>query len=189
MRGTRAPTLLADYPGGNLLLTCPPYFDLEQYSEDPADLSRCPDYDAFLADYAACLGAATDRMAPNAFAAIVTGAVRDKRGYVLDLPADTSRVMAELGWRLYQDAVLVTPVGTAALRAGRAFSATCKLARVHQAVAVYARGEVLKAVRDWPVPQAGELAGASDTDDAPDGEGNDDGPAGESGGAVAAAAR
>lgn len=175
-----ARTLLADEPSGDLMLTCPPYFDLEQYSDNPADLSRSGDYDAFLADYRDCLAAASDRMAPNAFAAIVTGAVRDKRGYVLDLPSDTSRLMTELGWRLYQDAVLVTPVGTAALRTGRAFTASRKLGRVHQAVAVYARGDVIKAVRDWPVPEVGDLAEPPDEE-----AGDDDGPAGMPGEAAA----
>lgn len=143
----------------DLLLTCPPYFDLEQYSDDPADLSRCADYDAFLRDYTACLAAATDRMRPNAFAALVTGAVRDKRGYVLDLPADTTRIMESLGWRLYQDAVLATVTATTAMRAGRQFAALRKLSRVHQMVGVYHRGDIT-AVRDWPpceVGQADEL--------------------------------
>jgi len=141
----------------DLMLTCPPYFDLEVYSGDPADLSRCGDYETFLADYAACLGAASDRMASNAFAAIVTGAVRDKRGYIQDLPADTTRIMATLGWRLYQDAILVTNTGTAAIRADRAFSPTRKLTRTHQAVGIYHRGDIA-AVRSWPSCEVGAVA-------------------------------
>lgn len=145
---------LADGELHDLMLTCPPYYDLEQYSDDPADLSRCADYPTFLTDYAACLGAATDRMRPDAFAAVVTGAVRDKRGYVLDLPADTTRIMEGLGWRLYQDAVLVTSTATTGLRTTRQFVTSRKLGRAHQLVAVYHRGDI-SAVRAWPPCEIG----------------------------------
>ena len=133
----------------DLMLTCPPYFDLEVYGDDPADLSRCANYPAFLRDYSVCLGAATDRMADNAFAAIVTGPVRDKRGYVQDLPADTTRIMERLGWRLYQDAVLLTPMVTAGLRASGQFAVNRKLVRVHQNIGIYHRGDIT-ALRNWP---------------------------------------
>jgi hypothetical protein len=156
--------LVAADTTADLMLTCPPYHDLEQYGDDPADLSRCATYATFLAAYHECLAAATDRMAPNAFAAIVTGAVRDKAGYVLDLPADTTRIMSGLGWRLYQDAILITAYGTAGLRAAQPFRASRKLARVHQAVAVYHRGE-LAAVRDWPDCEAGDLVAVAAEDD------------------------
>lgn len=158
--------LPAEEPAADLLLTCPPYFDLEVYSDDPADLSRAADYPAFLELYGECLAAASARMAPNAFAAIVTGAVRDKRGMVLDLPADTTRIMERLGWRLYQDAMLITPVGSASVRAARYFTALRKLVRVHQSVAVYHRGE-LERVRDWPSAEAGEVAEPSIADPEP----------------------
>lgn len=139
----------------DLILTCPPYYNLEEYSDDPADLSKCPDYPGFLRDYEACLSAATDRMAQNAFAGIVTGPLRDKAGYVLDLPADTTRIMERLGWRLYQDAVLATAQATAGLRAGRQFASLRKLTRVHQVIGVYHRGD-LTAVRAWPPAEVGD---------------------------------
>lgn len=139
----------------DMMLTCPPYYDLEQYSDNPADLSKAGDYKQFLVDYRDCLAAATDRMKPDAFAAIVTGAVRDKRGYVLDLPSDTTRIMESLGWKLYQDAVLATVPSTASLRAGRQFRALRKLTRIHQMVGVYHRGDI-NLVRDWPPAEVGE---------------------------------
>ncbi|MCX5066642.1 pyridoxal-phosphate dependent enzyme [Micromonospora lupini] len=141
----------------DFMLTCPPYHDLEVYSDDPADLSRAGDYPTFLTAYRECLSAATDRMRPDAFAAIVTGPVRDAKGYILDLPTDTTRIMEDLGWRLYQDAVLVTAVSTAAIRAARGFVLR-KLTRTHQAVAVYHRGN-LNDVRTWPSVEAGDLEG------------------------------
>lgn len=156
--------LIPEVDGGfDLMLTCPPYYDLEQYSSDPADLSLCDDYQAFLAGYGECLSAASDRMAPDAFAAITTGAIRDKHGYVLDLPADTTRIMESLGWRLYQDAVLATQSVTAGFRAGRQFAALRKLTRVHQMVAVYHRGDI-KPVRAWPPCEAGAIEDTADPD-------------------------
>lgn len=143
----------------DLMLTCPPYFDLEVYSDDPADLSRAGDYRGFLQSYEGCLAAATDRMRPDAFAAIVTGPVRDRKGYIQDLPSDTTRIMESLGWRLYQDAVLLTTVATAAIRAARSF-ALRKLTRTHQAVAVYHRGDI-NAVRNWPPVEVGDVEGGA----------------------------
>lgn len=133
----------------DLMLTCPPYFDLEVYSDDPADLSRCADYTTFFRDYGDCLSAATERMADNAFAAIVTGPVRDKRGYINDLPADTTRIMERAGWRLYQDGVLITPTATAGLRASGQFAVNRKLVRTHQNIGIYHRGD-LSTLRSWP---------------------------------------
>ncbi len=125
----------------DMLLTCPPYFDLEVYSAAPADLSTAADYPTFLRDLESCLRAATSRLTPEAFAAIVAAEVRDKRGAFQDLPGDTTRIMGRLGFWLYNVAVLVTPAGSLPVRAGRAFQSSRKLGRTHQSVLVYYRGD------------------------------------------------
>lgn len=136
----------------DLLLTCPPYWRAERYSDLPEDLSTAETYDEFLAGYQQTLTSSTQLMTPNAFAAIVTAPIRDNAGYILDLPSDTSGIMTGLGWRTYQQAILVTAIGPAAIRAGRSLETLRKLPAVHQNVTIYHRGNI-GAVRSWPAPE------------------------------------
>ena len=45
--------------------TCPPYFDLEKYTDLPDDLSNLPSYDAFLVKYRKVLKAALSLLRPH----------------------------------------------------------------------------------------------------------------------------
>lgn len=129
----------------DLLFTCPPYFDLERYSDDPADLANAPTWDAFCDTYTQAIAASTRLLADDRFAVIVVGNVRDRRGELLDLADATTRAMTAAGLTFYNDAVLVTNAGSLALRAARSF-ALRKLGRCHQQVLVYLRGDAQRAV-------------------------------------------
>lgn len=48
----------------------------------------------------------------------------------------------------YNEAILVTAVGSLSIRAGRPFSASRKLGKTHQNVLVFLKGDVLHAVKD-----------------------------------------
>jgi hypothetical protein len=132
----------------DLVFSCPPYYDLEVYSDDPADLSRADTYDQFLQAYSDIISASLQLLAPDRFAVWVVGEIRDKDGYQRGLVADTIRIFQTHGAQLYNEAVLVTPTGTLALRAPRAMNATRKLARGHQAVLVFWQGR--KGPAGWP---------------------------------------
>ena len=135
----------------DMMLTCPPYYDLEVYSDDPADISNADSYADFLTMYGDCLGAASALCAPESFAAIVIAEVRDKRGAIQDLPGDTTRLMQGHGWYLYNAAVLVTPAGSLPIRTTRAFTGTRKMGRTHQSVLVYYKGDPGKIANLGPV--------------------------------------
>jgi hypothetical protein len=126
--------------GFDLLFSCPPYFDLEHYSEDPADLSNM-DYPAFLAGYRTVIADSVRRLADNRFAVWVIGDRRDtKTGRQRGLVADTINAFRDAGCELYNDAVLITSVGTGALRAAAGFENSRKLCRTHQHVLVFWKG-------------------------------------------------
>lgn len=124
----------------DFVFSCPPYYDLELYSDNPTDLSNAESYEKFLTAYGAIIAGAVRLLAPNRFAAFVVGDIRDPRGLMRGFPHDTVRAFGAAGADFYMDAVLVQPVGSAALRAARNFVKR-KLTRVHQEVLVFARGE------------------------------------------------
>jgi hypothetical protein len=76
----------------------------------------------------------------NAFAAIVVGDVRDKRGYYYNFVGDTVEAFSRAGLRLYNECVLINQVGTGAMRANGQFSAGRKVVKSHQNVLVFIKG-------------------------------------------------
>ena len=132
-----------DLPSGpfDFLFSCPPYFDLEQYSDDPADLSNAGDYEQFLVDYRQIIVEACHRLANDRFACFVVGDIRDGRGHYRGFVSDTIRAFVGADLVFYNDAVLATPGGTLRLRAGRTFEGGRKLAKAHQNVLVFCKGD------------------------------------------------
>jgi hypothetical protein len=135
---------LADAPPADVVFSCPPYADLEVYSSDPRDLSTMA-YADFLTAYRAIIAAACDRLRPDRFAVWVVGEVRDAAGVYRGLVPDTVRAFQDAGLGLYNEAVLVTMVGTLPIRAGKHFSAARKLGKTHQNVLVFVKGDPKRA--------------------------------------------
>jgi len=128
-------------PGSyDLIFTCPPYADLEVYSDDPRDISTL-DYPAFHDAYRHILTETAALLAPDRFACIVISEVRHKHGHYHGLVPDTIRAMQDAGLTLYNEAVLINQVGTLALRTLRAFPPGRKLGRSHQNVLVFCKGD------------------------------------------------
>lgn len=134
-----------DEPDVDLVFTCPPYGNLETYSDDPADLSNMKN-DEFDAAYRRILCRAVGRMRDNRFAVIVVSNIRDKAtGNVRDLVGLTCDGMEDGGAQLYNEVVLINVAGTAAIRAKKQFVTSRKLARVHQSVLCFVKGDARKA--------------------------------------------
>lgn len=133
----------------DLIFTCPPYFDLEQYDPDnEQDISNCATYADFLKQYEAILTETHAAAKANAWAVIVIGNVRDKNGRMIDLSGDTIRAMEKAGWQFHNEAVLATSIASAAIRAGRTFDATKKVTRIHQNILFFAKGKEVKINKD-----------------------------------------
>lgn len=120
----------------DLVFSCPPYYDLEVYTDDPRDLSAMDTYADFLATYRTIVANAVHHLRPGRFAVLVVSEVRDKTGHLRGLVPDTIRALEDAGCRFYNEAVLVNSAGSLPLRAGPPMTATRKLGRQHQNVVV-----------------------------------------------------
>lgn len=132
----------------DMVFSCPPYADLEVYSEDPRDISNMG-YDDFLQAYRTIIKKACGKLKENRFAVWVVGDVRDKKGLYRDFVGDTKRAFFDAGLKLYNDIVLLNAVGTAALRAGKQFQAGRKVVKLHQNVLVFYKGDPAKIKVDF----------------------------------------
>lgn len=136
------PDVQADF-----VFSCPPYADLEKYSDDPADLSTMS-YPAFLAAYREVIAGTVSLLKPDRFACFVVGDVRDKRGIgpYRNLVSYTIQAFLDAGLQLYNEAILLTAFGSLPIRAGKQFAASRKLGKTHQNVLVFVKGDWKRAV-------------------------------------------
>ncbi len=124
-------------PVYDMVFSCPPYTNLEVYSQMEDDLSNMS-YKAFLEKYFSIIKKSFTKLAPGGYAVFVVGDVRDDRGYYLDFVGDTKKIFMDMriGAKLYNDIILLDPIGTAMIRARLTFS-TGKVVKVHQNVLVF----------------------------------------------------
>lgn len=128
----------------DMIFTCPPYADLEVYSDDPRDISNM-DYENFLKAYRTIIQKAVSLLKENRFAVFVVGEVRDKKGYYYNFVGDTIKACIDAGLIYYNEIILVTQIGTKALTMERGFNTSRKVGKIHQNVLVfYKRGGVNK---------------------------------------------
>lgn len=118
------------------IFSCPPYANLEVYSDLPDDLSNM-NYKDFIIKYRSIIGKAIKLLKPGRFACFVVGEVRDKEGYYYDFVGDTKRAFIDQGAKLYNDAVLLSVVGSASMRASKVFEAGRKLTKIHQNILIF----------------------------------------------------
>lgn len=123
----------------DFIFSCPPYADLEVYSDDPRDISGMP-YERFLETHGAIIGKAARALREDRFAAWVISDVRDKGGHYRGLVHAAVRAFEEAGLRFYNEAIILDPVGSAAIRSGRIFLGGRKLTRMHQVMLVFVKG-------------------------------------------------
>ncbi len=133
----------------DFVFSCPPYHDLEQYSEDPADLSNM-DYEEFRDIYTSIIGKAVGKLKENRFACFVVTEIRDKHGFNKGFVQDTINAFENAGARFYNDAVLINQIGSAAIRVRRMFETGRKLCKVHQNVLVFYKGDPKKIREEFP---------------------------------------
>ena len=123
-------------PGADFIFTCPPYGDLEVYSDDPADISTMP-YSAFLEALWKIIALACIRLKRDRFACIVVGDFRDKQGFLHNFVSDTADAFLATGLKLYNEIILVTAVGSLPIRITKQFEAGRKIGKTHQNVLVF----------------------------------------------------
>lgn len=124
----------------DLVFSCPPYHNLEKYSDHPLDLSNM-NYTDFIAAYTEIIGTACRKLKDNRFAVFVVGDIRDKKGAYRDFISHTKRIFMDAGLILYNEIILLEQYGTAPFRAAIPFRAGRKVTKVHQNVLVFYKGK------------------------------------------------
>ena len=130
----------------DMVFSCPPYADLEVYSDNPADLSTMR-YEDFKTAYFEIIKKTCARLKPDSFACFVVGEVRDKKGNYYNFVGDTVEAFKAAGLSFYNEAILLTAVGSLPIRAGKQFSASRKLGKTHQNILVFVKGDGKRAAQ------------------------------------------
>jgi len=134
----------------DLLFSCPPYFDLEKYSDLPNDASNQGSYEDFIKILENAFTGAVSCLKENRFAAICVGDVRDKNtGFYYDFCGDIKRIFKQNGMRLYNEIILVEQTASTALRASR-YMDSRKVAKTHQHLLVFFKGDPKKIKKEFP---------------------------------------
>lgn len=125
----------------DLLFSCPPYFDLEHYSDLENDASNQKSYNDFIQILHNAFTAAIGCLKENRFAVIVVGDVRDKStGFYYDFCGDIKRIFKDGGMSLYNEIILIETGASTALRASR-YMESRKVAKMHQNILVFYKGK------------------------------------------------
>ena len=124
----------------DMIFTCPPYFNLEVYSDLEEDLSNARSYDEFLEMYEEVINKSLGKLMYNRFFVIVISNVRDKNGFYLNLVGDTISIMKKYNVFLYNDVIFINPIGSLTLRVNKFFSEYRKLGKIHQNILIFFKG-------------------------------------------------
>ena len=130
-----------DNETADLIFSCPPYHNLEKYSDHPLDLSNM-NYTDFLEAYTDIINIACNKLKNNRFAVFVVGDIRDKKGAYRDFVSETKQIYKSNGLCLYNEFVLLEQYGTAPVRASAVFRAKRKVVKVHQNILVFYKGDI-----------------------------------------------
>ena len=148
--------VLVDTVEADFVFSCPPYADLEVYSDDPRDLSTLQ-YNEFRRTYSQIIASTCSMLRQDRFACFVVGDVRDRDGFYRNFPGHTIEAFEAAGLRLYNEAILITAAGSLPIRAGKQFTASRKLGKTHQQVYVFCKGDPRKATAAAGEVEFGEI--------------------------------
>lgn len=124
----------------NMILTCPPYYNLEVYSDDERDLSAFKTYDQFLERYQEIIRGTYDLLEPDSFAAIVVEEIRDTNGVMYGFVPDTIKAFTNAGYKFYNEMILENRIMSLGVRCPKYFERSRKVGRHHQNVLVFFKG-------------------------------------------------
>lgn len=123
----------------DMIFSCPPYADLEVYSDDPRDLSNM-DYEDFMKVYREIIRISLNKLKEDRFAVFVVGDVRDEKGFYYDFISDTKKAFIDNGVLLYNEIIKLDALATAPIRAQMQFK-NRKCVKVHQNILVFYKGD------------------------------------------------
>ena len=124
----------------DFIFSCPPYYDLEVYSDLEGELSNHSTYDCFLVEYKEIISKAVSRLKEDRFACFVVSDIRDKNGMYRNFVSNTIDAFISAGMKLYNEIILVTPIGSLPIRINKPFQGYRKVGKTHQNILVFYRG-------------------------------------------------
>jgi len=120
----------------NFSITCPPYYDMEQYHGGKDDLSMAPTYKAFMTSIDKVMENVYASLKKDSFAIWVVGNLRHNNTYLIDFRGDVVRSAKKAGFIFHDDIVIHSAAGNAAQRVGR-FEANKKSVRIHEYALIF----------------------------------------------------
>ncbi len=124
----------------DLLFSCPPYFDLEVYSDLENDASNQKEYSDFLQILDNAFSGAIKCLKYNRFAVITVGDIRDKKGFYYRFVDDIKDIFKRNNILLYNELILVEQIGTKAMTVSKSMG-NRKIGKCHQNVLVFYKGD------------------------------------------------
>lgn len=119
----------------DFVFSCPPYADLEVYSDLEGDISNKP-YKQFLELYESIIAKSCKLLKVGGYACFVVGEVRDKNGFYIGFVPDTIKAFEKCGMKFYNEAILLNVIASASMRANGNMKSQ-KLVKVHQNILVF----------------------------------------------------
>jgi DNA modification methylase len=119
----------------DFVFSCPPYADLEVYSDLKGDISNMP-YIEFMNAYESIIAKSCKLLKVGGYACFVVGEVRDKKGNYIGFVPDTIKAFEKCGMKFYNEAILLNAIASASMRANGNMKSQ-KLVKVHQNILIF----------------------------------------------------
>lgn len=145
--------IVKDYKS-DMIFSCPPYADLEVYSDLKEDISNMV-YKDFISAYSEIIRKSCTMLNEDRFAVFVVGEVRSKSkggysdGYYCFIK-DTISSFLDSGLIFYNDIVLLNSIGNAGLTCAKGFNGGRKVKKIHQNVLVFYKGNPRNIKLNYP---------------------------------------
>lgn len=116
--------------------SCPPYYNLELYSEIEGDLSNCKNYDEYLIDLGKVVKNVYNCLKIGSFSVWVVGNFRDKNGILQHLNGDLVNIAKKVGFKLWDEIIWNGASKVALTRCGK-FEVNRKSVRMHEYILIF----------------------------------------------------
>lgn len=139
----------------DLIFTCPPYHDLEVYTDHPNDLSNMS-YANFIKAYSSIIQKSYTKLKDNRFFVIVVSEIREltktgsyKIGAYKGFVSDTIKAAEDAGYAFYNDNILINSTHNASRVSKTYFKRNRKIPSIHQNILVFVKGNPDIAVEEF----------------------------------------
>ena len=120
----------------DFVFSCPPYADLEVYSDLEGDISNM-DYVNFMKAYEEIIAKSCNLLKNGGYACFVVGEVRNKKGNYIGFVPDTINAFRKCGMNYYNECIYLQGLAGACLTAGRVMGISKKVKKIHQNVLIF----------------------------------------------------